>query len=71
MKEYTSVNQVEDANIQQSINEAGGWYLWRDQCLLENLATMKWDERQRIKVRIRNREANNRRNIYLKKSKLL
>jgi len=58
-------------NIEKDIDKAGGWYLWRDICLLENLATMEWDERQRIKVRIRWREARGRRKVVLSRSKLL
>lgn len=57
--------------IQADIDKAGGWYLWRDKCILENLATMAWDERQRIKVRIRNREAVPDRLMNLNRSKLL
>ena len=39
--------------IQSDIDKAGGYYIWRDECILENLKPMQSDERQRVLVRLR------------------
>lgn len=40
------------ANINADIERAGGWYIWRDLCLMENLTYNQSFERKMIKQRL-------------------